>query len=71
MELHERVRQIRLSKGLKQSYVAERLGMPPASYCKFELGRQSLKAEKIKPLADVLGVRVEDLFDDSTPQNVE
>jgi transcriptional regulator with XRE-family HTH domain len=62
MEIHKRVRQIRLSKGIKQSYVAERIGVSKASYCHFENGRRSLKADQLKVLADALGVKPQDFF---------
>lgn len=62
LELYERIRQIRLSKGIKQSYVAEQIGVSKAAYCRFENGKQSLKADLLKPLADALGVEPQDLF---------
>lgn len=56
-------RQIRLEKGIKQSFVAKKLGFKAASsYSDIEKGRRNLSAEKIPMLANALGVQIEELF---------
>ncbi|WP_026701475.1 helix-turn-helix domain-containing protein [Salibacterium aidingense] len=62
----QRARQIRINKGIKQSYVANKLGYrSPSSLNDIEKGRRHLKADKIPILAKALGVEVDDLFFDN------
>lgn len=56
-------RQIRLEKGIKQSFVSTTLGFKhSSSYSDIEKGRRNLTAEKIPLLAAALGVPIEELF---------
>lgn len=71
MELYERIRQIRLSKGIKQSHIAEQIGVSRTTYCHIENGKRSIKANLLEPLANALGVKPQDFFTEQTPRNVE
>lgn len=63
--LGERINLIRTKKGIKRTFVAEKLGYKsPTSLYDVESGRTKLPAEKIPILLDVLGVTYEELFFD-------
>jgi transcriptional regulator with XRE-family HTH domain len=56
-------RNIRIEKGIKQSFVSEKLGFKsPSSYSDIEKGVRNLSADKVPVLAKALGVTVEELF---------
>ncbi|MCL6574289.1 MAG: helix-turn-helix domain-containing protein [Bacillus sp. (in: Bacteria)] len=56
-------KRIRLEKGLKQSYVATKLGFKASSsYSDIESGRRNLSVEKLPILASTLDVDIKDLF---------
>lgn len=56
-------REIRITKGIKQSFISDRLGFKhPSSYADIEKGRRNLTAEKVPLLAKALGVPIEELF---------
>lgn len=64
MQPYERVRQIRLSKGIKSSYVAEQLGLSASAYSAIEHGKRPLRVELIVGLARILSVNPGDFFVD-------
>lgn len=49
-------------KGLKQVYVAEKVGCTPQELCDMLNGRRLIKACDILKLADALDVKLDDLF---------
>ncbi|UGB31667.1 helix-turn-helix domain-containing protein [Metabacillus sp. B2-18] len=54
---------IRIQKGIKQSFVSDKLGFKsPSSYSEIEKGVRHLSADKIPILADALDVSIEELF---------
>lgn len=56
-------RNIRIEKGIKQSFVSEKLGFKShSSYSEIENGKRNLPSDKIPVLAKTLGVSVEELF---------
>ena len=61
MQIARSVRRARESRNLKQEYVAEELGISSSSYSKIERGVNSLKVELAIPLADLLGISVDEL----------
>ncbi|WYU50004.1 helix-turn-helix transcriptional regulator [Bacillus sp. FSL K6-0047] len=59
----KRIRELRLQKGIQQSFVAEKLGYKSSSSLNdIEMGRRKLKADLIPLLAEILDVDVSDLF---------
>ena len=58
-----RLHAAREALGLSQAEVAAKLGISQASYGAWERQPVALRPEQIQKLADVLRVRVEDLFD--------
>lgn len=62
MKVHERVRLIRVHRGIQQRFVASKLGLSVSHYNKIELGKNPLRADLIPALADILGVKPCDFF---------
>ena len=65
----ERLRAAREAAGLTQQQVAERLGITQPSYALWERHAVALKPDQIANVAQILGVRVEELVNPATPQN--
>ncbi|MDI3312552.1 MAG: helix-turn-helix transcriptional regulator [Thermoanaerobacterium sp.] len=62
MKINERIKQIRLKKGIKQSYIARKLGKTAGWYCNIENGRRELKAEDAKKNSRNIGNRCKFTF---------
>ena len=56
------IKDIIVSKGLKQSFVAEQVGLTSQSFSDILNNRNLLRVEHIPELADALGVEIEDFF---------
>lgn len=56
------IRKVHESKHLKQEYIAEQIGVSPATYSKIENNRTSLSAVRLQQIATVLQVPLEVLF---------
>lgn len=57
----QQIRIIRLSRGLNQEAVAQKLGITQNAYSKIESNQSKLSEENIKKLATIFGVSVEDI----------
>jgi transcriptional regulator with XRE-family HTH domain len=63
LKIGQIARSIRIEKGIKQSFVSEKLGFKShSSYSEIESGKRNLPSDKIPILAQTLGVSVEELF---------
>jgi putative transcriptional regulator len=61
MEL--KIQQIRESKGISQTFLSQKLGFShPSGYCNIEKGRNRLSLEHAIIIADLLDVKIEDLY---------
>ena len=58
----EHLQQIRQSKGLSQTDLAQRTGLKPAAISHFETGRRKPSFDNLNKLADALGVSMDYLF---------
>ena len=58
-----RIRELRKTRKLTQSQLAESIGMETTNLCKLENGGQLPKEEKIEKIAAVFDVPIKDLFD--------
>lgn len=62
-KLGERIKEIRIQKGLTQSFVAKELGYKsPSMLSEIESSKKGIDAEKIPLLANILGVDINELF---------
>lgn len=58
-----RIRELRKSRKLTQSQLAESIGMETTNLCKLENGGQLPKEENIEKLANVFDVPIKELFE--------
>lgn len=56
------IREIRKQHGLKQSYVAERLGISRQTLARYENNQDKLTIGQAKAICAVLGCGIEDIF---------
>ena len=57
------IRKVRRTCGMTQKQLAEALGVTQGAVSQWETGRGGPSAKMLKPLADVLGVTVDDLLE--------
>lgn len=57
-----RIKKARLMKGVTQSELAKEIGVSSVTVSKWENGLMSPTVTRLKTVADVLGVRVEELI---------
>jgi transcriptional regulator with XRE-family HTH domain len=60
-----RIRALRVSRGLSQSDLAEQIGVTFQQVQKYEKGANRVGASRLSQIADVLGVAVGELFEQS------
>ena len=56
------IKRIRLSRGLTQREMAERLSVSPQAVSKWERGKTYPDVTMLLPIADMLGVTLDELF---------
>ena len=56
------IRDIRLSKGLKQNYCAEKVGVSQQLWSQFEKGDKYPRVNTAFKMAEILGVSIYDLY---------
>lgn len=61
MEIYERIRAVRLAKNLTQEYMAAQLNIDVANYGRLERGKSKIDVERLKRVADILEVSLEEL----------
>lgn len=61
MEIYERIRAVRLAKNFTQEYVAAQLNIDVANYGRLERGKSKIDIERLKRVADILEVSLEEL----------
>ena len=62
MTVGERIKKIRLEKGLTQKQLAEKCGLFDSTIRKYESGRQNPKIETVEKIANALGVETSELL---------
>lgn len=60
--IHRKIKQLRTAKELTQSGIAEQLNISLKAYQNFENGISKLDLERLKAVADILEIDVEDLI---------
>lgn len=69
MELYERIRNLRLQRGMSLKDVAQAAGISDSMLSQIEHNQSNPSVGTLKKLADVLGVSVGSLFEDSTSEH--
>lgn len=62
MNIGDKIRKVRELKGLKQEYVAGKLGLSVTAYGNIERNESSLSFERLEEIAEVLEVTVQDIL---------
>lgn len=62
MEIGTKIRKVRELKSYTQEYMATRLGISQPAYAKLEKDDSDLTLSRIKNIADILEIKVEDLI---------
>ena len=68
MEVHEKIKFLRLTKDWSQEDVAVKLDMSPNGYGSIERGETDVNLSRLKQIAQLFGMELSNLFDDG--QNV-
>lgn len=64
--MRHKLRTLRKQKGVSQTFLAEKLGYKhPSGYCNIESGRNRLSLEHAVIIADILGVSVSDIAEET------
>lgn len=64
MNLHDKIKVIRLSKNYTQNFLADELGIDVTNYSRLERGEASVSVERLQKIAKILGVSTSFLLDD-------
>ena len=62
MNIGDKLRQIRKNQRIRQQTIAEVIGVAVDTYRRWEGGKHSIKAEKLKRLSEVLNVPIGELL---------
>lgn len=62
LNLHQKIKQLRLNKNLTQLYIAEELGIDAASYSRLERGETRITINRIIKIAEIFDVGLETLI---------
>lgn len=65
MQIHEKLKAIRICRNWTQEDLAEKLGWAVNTYAKMERGESDIKLEKLKQIAEVVGADVSELLNAS------
>lgn len=65
MQVHEKLKTMRLCKNWTQEDMAERLGWALNTYAKIERGESTIKIDKLQQIADAIGMDVMQLLDNN------
>ncbi|WP_438447448.1 helix-turn-helix domain-containing protein [Gorillibacterium sp. sgz5001074] len=63
VKLYERIKAIRKSKGISQTFVAEKLGMTVSSYNMKENGKRPISTDELEGIASALREPITNFFD--------
>ena len=71
MNIGDKIRKVRELKGLKQEYVAEKVGLSVTAYGNIERNESSLSFDRLEEIAEVLEVSVQDILNIPEQFNVQ
>lgn len=58
---HNAIKQLRVKKGLSQSEIAQKIGIPRTSYLSLEQGKRDISLSEAAQLADIFGISLEEM----------
>ncbi|MEF7566380.1 helix-turn-helix transcriptional regulator [Bacillus infantis] len=64
MNLKSKIGELAKQSGLRKSFIAEKLKISGQQYRNYETGRSLIPIDKAFELAKILGVKVDDLYED-------
>jgi transcriptional regulator with XRE-family HTH domain len=64
MELYEKIRLLRQSKGISQIHIARKMGLTASGYNMKELGKRPINTKELEVIAKELNVSPSIFFDD-------
>ena len=67
----EKIKAVRLQKGVSQTALAKILGVSTAMICQYEVGKRKPKVETLSKIAGALGVDLKVFYDDLPKENME
>jgi len=70
MNVAEKIKEIRTNKGLSQKEVALSVGIDQAQYSRIESGKVEPTLSSLEKIADALGIKVVELFNDEKTVDV-
>ncbi len=62
MQLHEKIRFFRRSKGFTQEQIAEKLNITPVAYSNIERGESSVSMKRLEEIAEAIGIELLELL---------
>ncbi|WP_103110664.1 helix-turn-helix domain-containing protein [Brevibacillus reuszeri] len=62
--LGEKIKSIRIEKGITARFVAKKVGISPSTLCKYEKNSRAIRAELLPAFADALGVDLKVFFEE-------
>lgn len=66
MQLNKKVQFYRMQRGYSQEYISDLLSLEQSQYSRRETGQVDFRAQEVARLAEVLGIDIAELFNDST-----
>lgn len=70
MNVAEKIKEVRTNKGLSQKEVALSVGIDQAQYSRIESGKVEPTLSSLEKIADALGIKVVELFNDEKPIDI-
>ena len=67
----EKIKAVRLQKGVSQTALAKTLDVSTAMICQYEVGKRKPKVETLSKIAGALGVDLKVFYDDLPKENME
>jgi transcriptional regulator with XRE-family HTH domain len=65
MEIHDKIRTIRISKGFTQEYIADKLNIDAVNYGRIERGQTKITIDRLIKIAEIFDVKVIDFFSET------
>ena len=65
MQFNEKLKNLRILKGITQKEMADKMGIHIATYSGYEIGRRYPDVPKIKKIINILNIEAEELFESS------